>query len=108
MVAQVTPYAVLLVHPDSIDAEVRKQFHALIKHHHPDSSGVEGTAQPEWFRLNAAYSLIKTAKDRDLWLHRQLLLSRTCPGCAGLGVLYVRRVVAVCTACAGEGRNAKP
>ena len=105
-----TPYAVLLAHPEiNDDAAVRRRFHALVVAEgvHPDSSGVEGVASQRWFELNAAYKAVKSRAARDTWLRRQLLLSRLCPGCAGLGVLLHRGVAAVCPECKGEGRTAK-
>lgn len=106
-VMRVTPYARLLVDPHvAEDADVRRRFHALAKDRHPDVQG-RTWGDAEWFEVVQAYNALRTQAQRDIWLRRQMTLSRLCPGCAGMGVRPGRGPVAVCPACAGEGRSEK-
>ena len=105
-----TPYAELLVKPVDADNVIRRAYHALARHEHPDAhAGVPG---PRWTAITAAYGEIRTTDRRDAWTRRQARLTRFCNACRGYGVTWqrtgtraLRERVNVCTECHGEGRT---
>jgi DnaJ-domain-containing protein 1 len=45
------PYAVLLVRMTDTDTTIRKRFHQLAEHQHPDRDGANGKPGPQWFAI---------------------------------------------------------
>jgi DnaJ-class molecular chaperone len=107
-----TPYCVLLAKPNDSDEVIRKLYHGLVRHCHPDAqrglpeaSKVKLTAR--WHEFTTAYSAIKTDALRSQWAASQFLLSGQCGKCAGSGVVGTRMFkgrIMECKECKGEGR----
>ena len=100
-----TPYAVLLLKPNTTDDEIRKRFHQLAKSQHPDRSGAQGIPGPLWHGLTSAYNQVKTQTARSTWERHAALKAGRCVICKGQGVLGGRLSggIKICDKCRGEG-----
>ena len=103
-----TPYTVLLVHPTDSDETIRRRFHALSAHHHPDRAGARGVPGPLWYDITEAYSAIKTETKRAALEKHGAKLAGRCAVCRGSGVVgsrFAGSKIKVCEVCKGEGRK---
>lgn len=108
-----TPYAILQVRPADSDDDIRKRFHVLARHCHPDAILTRrGTnflkLKSDWELYSGAYAKVKTAALRVEWERQQGLLAGQCSRCEGYGITGgALKPVEVCTKCHGEGRKVK-
>lgn len=107
-----TPYAVLLAKPNDSDETIRRLYHAIARHCHPDACRgllpyTTEKLNERWHTATEAYSAIKTPELRESWATRQKLLSGVCAACEGSGVAGTRMfkgTIRECKECKGEGR----
>ena len=99
------PYTVLDVHRKSTDEEIRNSFIALAKKYHPD---MNENFMEEFQKINAAYKLIRTEKNRLKFFNTIKLKSNESPKCNGEGTRektksITEKIYSKCHECSGLG-----
>ena len=108
-----TPYAILQVRPADSDDDIRKRFHVLARHCHPDAILTRrGTnflkLKSDWELYSGAYAKVKTAVLRTAWERAEALMAGRCGSCRGSGVQGgALSGIKVCPECGGEGRKVR-
>lgn len=98
-------YAILDVHRQSTDEEIKHAYYRQAMQHHPDHCGGTHAAM---VLVAAAYAALRTAAKRAAYNALLDLACTPCPACSGAGVVRKQKgftavVLTTCKACCGAG-----
>jgi DnaJ-class molecular chaperone len=89
--------------------ELRENYLALAREHHPDRNGGTQEANDFFATVTSAYHTLRDPTARKLYDARLDLLKAPCPKCRGAGETYKQkgftgRTATPCPECSGSGR----